>query len=306
MAQAVWSGSISFGLVNVPVRLYPATRRKDVRFHELDRVTGRRVRHQRVRYTEPDEFFAAPFAAAAPAAPAPEQPRVSRAEAPRAPEPPAEVEREQLVKGYEVAPDQYVTVTREELESLAPEKSRTIDVEQFASAADIDPIYFDASYYVVPTVEGARAFALLLDALADTKKVALGWFTLRTKRHLAAIRPHSGVMLLSTMLHADEVLAAPTAPSVDGETLTEREKNMAKLLVDTLSGPFEPDRYRDEYRERVLELIRGRTPSPLGGEVQEGWTPTQGVEDLMAALQASIEAAKAQRQDEQPKQRRAK
>ena len=306
MAQAIWTGSISFGLVNVPVRLYPATRKKDVRFHELDRVTGRRVRHQRVRF-EPSALIppltAFPvdgggegFRAALP---------LARAELPE-PSPRAQVAREELIRGFEVAPEQYITVSEDELQSLAPEATRTIDVEQFADVSEVDSIYFDSSYYVVPTVEGARAYALLLDAMTETNRLAIGWFTLRRKRHLASVRAFRGVMLLSTMLHGDEVLDAPGVPWVDGNKLSERETQMAKLLVDTLSGPFEPEQYRDEYRERVLKLIRGKTSSPLGADVQVGLASGQPtpVQDLMAALQASIQAATATRTDEDGHSRR--
>lgn len=198
----------------------------------------------------------------------------------------ADVPASDVVKGYEVAPDRYVTISRQELEALAPERTRTIDIEQFVEASVVDPIYYETSYYVVPHGDHVRSFGLLLEAMRQTGKQAISWIVLRRKRHLATLRPYRGLMLLTTMLHSDEVLSPsglePPAPS----DLTKKEREMAALLVNTLTGPFEPERYRDEYRQRLLELIEGRaassqrvvTPSPTGARV----------EDLMAALQASV------------------
>ncbi len=314
MPQAIWRGTISFGLVNVPVGLYPATRKKDVRFHELDAATGQRIRHQRVRPAESlnlpglvDESEDQPEQAPSGGWRHPEegQGQIGRAAPPETasafalPERAAtrDVAPDEVVKGFAVAPDRYVTVSRAELESLAAERSRTIDIEQFIDAPAMDPIYYETSYYVAPDPAHARSFALLLEAMRRTEKLAVCWIVLRRRRHLAALRPYGGVMLLTTMLHADEVLPhaelEPQAPA----DLTKKEREMATLLVNTLSGPFEPERYRDEYRQRLLDLIQQR--SPAEAPVSE---PTSAkVEDLMEALRASIERARRRPAKPQPK-----
>ncbi len=199
----------------------------------------------------------------------------------------------EVLKGFEVSRDRYVTVDREELEELAPERSRSIDVEQFVNATDVDPIYFDTSYYVVPRRDHERAFGLLVDAMEATKKLAIAWFVLRRKRYLAALRPHGRVMVLSTMFHADEVLPVEDLQPAAPRDLRKKEKEMAELLVNTLSGPFEPERYPDEYRKRLTALIEGRAASaaPAPQEIVTG----TGIQDLMAALQASVEQARAAR-----------
>lgn len=195
-----------------------------------------------------------------------------------------------VVKGFEVAKDRYVTVAREELEELAPERSRTIDVEQFVEAAAIDPIYYETSYYAVPDRGYERAFGLLVDTMRETKRIAIAWFVLRRKRYLAALRPHGRLMVLALMFHADEIL--PTAELEPGKPadLRKNEREMAALLINTLSGPFEPERYPDEYRQRLKTLIEGRAASarPATAESPSG----SGVNDLMAALRASVEQAR--------------
>jgi DNA end-binding protein Ku len=195
-----------------------------------------------------------------------------------------------VVKGFEVAPDRYVRVDREELEELAPERSRTIDVEQFVDASAVDPIYYDASYYAVPERDYERAFGLLVEAMRTTGKIAIAWFMLRRKRYLAALRPKGRLMVLTTMFHADEVLPAAGLEPAPPADLRKNEREMATLLINTLSGPFEPERYPDEYRRRLEALIEGRTASarPAPTEVPTG----AGVEDLMAALRASVEQAR--------------
>jgi DNA end-binding protein Ku len=211
---------------------------------------------------------------------------------------------EDVLKGFEIEPNRYVTVSEAELESLAPERSRSIDIEQFVAARELDPIYFDTSYYVLPEVDNVRSFAVLLEGMRETDRLGLSWIVLRRKRHLAALRAYQGLMVLTTLFHADEVLppAALTPPlPVD---LSEREREMAKLLIQTLSGPFEPERYRDEYRERLQGLLEERaasaaTVAPAPAEL----TPATGIEELMAALQASVERAK-QQKTQKPRRRR--
>jgi DNA end-binding protein Ku len=313
VSRAIWRGSISFGLVTIGVRLYPATRHLDVRFRELDRATGRRLRHQRVRPEGIGEDAGVrPYAAPAPPEPWPSS-RPPTAESEETPggsdresggSPPYAVQEAaeptvpagEVIKGFEFEPDRYVTVTAGELESLAPERSRTIDIEQFVAAADVDPVYFDTSYYLVPDLANVRSFAVLLEGMRETGRLGLGWIVLRRKRHLAALREHGRLMVVTTMFHADEVLPAqPLEPALPGD-LSRRERDMARLLIETLSGPFEPERYRDQYRERLLGLLEERASSQRtpAAEPEVTASPT-GIEELMAALQASVERARLQK-----------
>jgi DNA end-binding protein Ku len=268
MPRAIWSGAISFGLVNIPVKLYSAVSRKTVRFHQIDAESGGRVRQKRVG---PDGD---------------------------------EVSYEQIVKGYEIGPDRYVTITPEELESLEPEKTRTIDIEDFVDLEDIDPIFYDHPYYLAPDTGAAKAYRLLVDAMDDSGKVAIARVVLRSKEHLVAIRPRSGVLAMETMLFADEVIPPDALDelSTDGEVKTsDRELEMAKQLIDSLTADFEPEKYRDEYRERVLDMIERKAQ----GETVVIETPAEApakVPDLMAALEASIASAKGQ---SKPKAKRA-
>ena len=298
MANAVWTGSLSLGLVVVPVRLYPAIHKKTVRFHELDQG-GRRVRHVRVPEPEVDfqpddgswQRWSEPVSR-----PEPEPERPSPMSEPPSPA----IAFEEIHKGFEVAPGQYVSMTRDEVAALAPERSRVIDVEQFVDVSAVDPIYFESRYYVVPDREWSSPFRVLRQAMAGADRMAIAWFTLRSRRYLSAVRAFGDVMLLTTMVHADEVLDADFwIPDAD-TTPTDKELNMARLLIDTLSGPFEPERYPDEHRQRLLQAIEEKTPSTAMATTPP--SPTR-VLDLMAALEASVKAAKAARgeQDRQTK-----
>ena len=213
MPRAIWSGAISFGLVNIPVKLYSAVSRKTVRFHQIDAESGARVRQKRVGADG------------------------------------EEVAYEQIVKGYEIGPDRYVTITPEELESLEPQKTRTIDIEDFVDLEDIDPIFYDHPYYLAPDTGAAKAYRLLVDAMEDSGKVANARVVLRSKEHLVAIRPRAGVLAMETMLFADAVISPDALDELsgDGEVETsERELAMAKQLIESLTSEFEPDKYRDE------------------------------------------------------------
>jgi DNA end-binding protein Ku len=259
MPRAIWSGAISFGLVNIPVKLYSAVSRKTVRFHQIDSESGQRIQQRRVNPSSGDE-----------------------------------VAFESIVKGYEIGPDRYVTITPEELDALAPEKTRTIDIEDFVDLDQIDPIYYDHPYYLVPDTGAGKAYRLLLDAMEKAAKVAIARVVLRSKEHLVAIRPRDGVLALETMLFADEVISPDTLDEVpaDGDSKTsKRELDMAEQLIASLSSEFEPDKYRDEYRERVLDLIERKAQ---GEQIVIEAPPEQPkqVPDLMAALEASIAAAK--------------
>ena len=312
MANAVWTGSLSLGMVVVPVRLYPAIRKKAVQFHELDR-SGRRVRHVRVSEPDPEPQVAWELPKLHSPTRIPDSaPRIEPATRPLADGPtrqspileaPApEVSYQEIRKGYEVAPGEYVSMTREEVMTLAPERSRVIDVQQFVDVTAVDPIYFESRYYVVPDREWASPFRLLHRALSDANRMAIGWVTLRSRRYVSAVRPYKDLMLLTTMVHADEIAPADFWIPAAVEP-SEKELKMARLLVDTLTGPYEPERYPDEHRQRLLEAIEAKTPTaavPLNGP-----SPTK-VLDLMAALEASVKAAKAARaqEEKQTKSRR--
>jgi len=262
MARAIWSGSISFGLLNVPVKLYSAVSKQTIRFKELRESDGSRVRHKRVAEADGKE-----------------------------------VSYDDIVKGYEFAPDQYVTITREELSELDPKKTRAIEIQDFVDLDDIDPIYFEQPYYLGPDKGAAKAYALLTKAMTDSRKVAIARFVLRNKEHLAAIRPMDGVLTMATMRFHDEV----TAPEdLDGDLFTEekpgkpdkRELEMAKQLIESLSTDFEAGRYEDQYREELLAMLERKAE---GKEVvaapSEEPEPTKAP-DLMAALEESLSAVR--------------
>jgi len=292
MPTALWTGSLSFGLVVIPVRLYPAVRKKTVRFHEIDRG-GHRIRHVRVADPEPELDYE-PRQAAAPSF------QWTPSQAPDLP-PAAEVPYEEIRKGFEIAPGQFVSLSREEVQALAPERSRSIDVEQFVETSAVDPIYYESRYYVAPDRGAVTAFQLLRNAMVEADRMAIAWVTLRQRRHLAAIRPYGEeVMLLTTMVHADEVLPAEFWMPESGAPPSEKELKMARMLIDALAGPFEPQRFTDEHRERVLKAIEQKKPieSPAAAP-----SPTR-VLDLMAALEASVKAAKAARAKEDRQQTR--
>jgi len=259
MARAIWSGAISFGLVNIPVKLFSAVSKKTVRFHQIDAESGGRVRQKRVG---PDG---------------------------------EEIPYEQIIKGYEIGPDRYVTLTPEELDSLSPEKTRTIDIEEFVDLEQIDPIYYDHPYYLAPDKGAAKAYKLLLDAMEEADKVAIARVVIRSKENLVALRSYRGAITMETMLFPDEVTQPDSLEelaAVDGEVkTTKRELDMAKQLIESLSGDFDPSGYRDEYRERVLDLIERKA----AGEtitIEEPAAEKKEVPDLMAALEASISASK--------------
>jgi DNA end-binding protein Ku len=260
MARAIWSGAISFGLVNIPVKLFSAVSKKTVRFHQIDAESGGRVRQKRVG---PDG---------------------------------EEIPYEQIIKGYEIGPDRYVTLTPEELDSLSPEKTRTIDIEDFVDLDEIDPIYYDHPYYLAPDTGAAKAYQLLVDAMEDAGKVAIARVVIRSKENLVAIRPRDGVLAMETMLFADEVVPTDSLDEMTTDTAvktSDRELTMARQLIDSLSSDFEPEKYHDEYRERVLDLIERKAQ----GEtivIEEPTKEPEQVPDLMAALEASIAGAKGQ------------
>jgi len=257
MARAIWSGAISFGLVNVPVKLYSATSPKTVRFHQLSGKTGARIKQKRVDPTTDEE-----------------------------------VAYEDIVKGYEITPDRYVRIEPEELDALDPKATKTVDIEEFVDLAEIDPIYYDHSYYLAPTGGGAKAYRLLLDAMREAGKIGIGRVVLRSKQQLCALRPTGEVLTLTTMLFGDEVLSPERIDELDGVEQAEasqRELTMAQQLIDSLSAEWDPAKFHDEYRERVLDLIERKA---AGEEiaVQPQVEEPAAAPDLMAALEASLAA----------------
>ena len=303
MSQAVWTGSITFGLVNIPVKLYPATEPKDVRFHLYDRRSGKRIHYERItRDEEPPVFQPEPEARYAEPEPrygAPDEGPASRDEEDEAPtvryEPPpsAHVEAGDVVRGIELPTGDLVTVSDDELVSIAPERSRTIAIEEFVELSEIDPVFFEKSYHVAP-VRGAGAekpYALLLRAMQEADMVGIGRFVLRTKPHLVAIRSLGNAIGLETLFFGDEVRSpADLVSGVTGLSLSEREVKMARQLISALATEWVPEKHADLYREELLDFLRSK-PASAPAELVEA-ARVGGVEDLMDILRASVEAAK--------------
>src|SRR3954449_417264 len=260
MPRSIWSGAISFGLVNVPVKLYSAVSRKTVRFHQLNRDTGNRISQRRVD-----------------------------------PHSGEEVAYDDIVKGYELTKDHYVVITPEELDALDPERTRTIDIEDFVDLDEIDPVYYDHPYYLVPDKGATKAYGLLLGAMKESGKVAIARVVIRSKEQLVAIRPGEGdVLMMETMLFHDEVVPShdlDDLPEAKDLKASDRELKMAQQLIDSLSSEFDPSRYRDEYRDKVLELIERKASGEEIAVQPEAPQPAR-VPDLMAALEASLAAVK--------------
>ncbi len=259
MPRAIWSGAISFGLVSVPVKLFSAVSRKTVRFNQLDSETNSRVKQKRVN-AEGDE-----------------------------------VPYEQIVKGYEVAKDSYVIVTDDELASLAPKASRMIDITDFVSEEEIDPVFYDSAYYLVPDELARKSYALLTKALDESGRVAIASFVMRTKQYLVAIRPSQGTLMMSTMVYADEVVPVVDVPGLEeleDIEITDAEMAMAGQLIDSLTTDFEPERYQDGYREQVLDLLEAKAAGEARPVEAPAAADDAAVIDLLAALEASVSAAK--------------
>jgi len=256
MARSIWSGAISFGLVNVPVKLYSAVSRKSVRFHQLHDKDGVRIQQKRVCPADGEE-----------------------------------VAYENIVKGYEISPDRYVVIEPEELEALDPKRTRAIEIQEFVDLDEIDPIYFDHPYYLAPDTGAAKAYRLLLEAMQETKKVAIARVVIRQKENLVAIRASGNVLAMATMVFHDEVVPPDTIDELpdDEAEVSDREVQMAQQLIESLTADFEPQKYHDEYRERVLELIEAKAAGETIS-VQPPEEPAK-VPDLMAALEQSLAAA---------------
>jgi DNA end-binding protein Ku len=256
MPRAIWSGAISFGLLNVPVKLYSAVSKQTVRFRELREEDGSRIKHKRVAEEDGEE-----------------------------------VPYDKIVKGYEITPDNYVIMSRDELSEIDPEKTRAIEIKDFVDLDDIDPIYFEHPYYLGPDKGAERAYALLVQAMEEQRKVAIARFVLRNKEHLAAIRPMGDALTMATMRFHDEVVSPGDLEEVlpeKQEKIEKRELDMAKQLIDSLSTDFEPDRYEDEYRDKLLALIERKAQGEdIVSAPAEEPKPTKAP-DLMAALEESL------------------
>jgi DNA end-binding protein Ku len=258
----MWSGAISFGLVNIPIKMFTAVSRKSVSFNQIDTRTGSRIQYRKVSAADGEE-----------------------------------VASEQIAKGYQLSSGEYVLVGDDELAALDPEATRTIDIEQFVDLEEIDPIYYDSPYYIAPDKAARKPYALLTRAMEEEGKVALARFVMRSKQYLAALRPKDGVLVMSTMVYADEVNDPKELGEFDDVAevdVSDRELRMASQLVESLTEPFEPERFEDTYRNQVLELIERKA---AGEELVARPTPVaeEKVVDLMAALEASVREAKESR-----------
>jgi DNA end-binding protein Ku len=253
VARAIWSGSITFGLVNVPVKMFTAVRDRGVHFHMLSDDGSCRLRRKLV-----------------------------------CPETGKEYDFNQTARGFEIAPDQYVIVTDEEINSLKPEAGRTIDITDFVDLASIDPLYYSRPYYLAPDERGGKAYHLLHEAMTRSAKVGIATFVMRQKQYLAALRPMREILCLEVMNYADEIVPLDDIPGVQraGEA-DKRELSVAQRLIDALSGEFEPEKYRDDYREQLVQLIEKKA---AGEEVvlQPAREEPARIADLMEALEASL------------------
>jgi DNA end-binding protein Ku len=313
--MAVWTGTLSFGLVSIPVRLYPATSPKDVRFHLVDPETGKRVRYKRV--VEMDAVGSEPSLSLSEATDPATVDRPEEAPVDRPDEAPVErpteaapsrqeveVDYDRLVRGYEVDKGRFVTFRPDELEQARPERSRSIDIEDFVDLASIDPVYFEKSYYLAPQMTGEKPYVLLLRAMKRAGLVGIGRFVLRTKPHLVAIRPLDDVLGLETLYFADEVRPADSLVSgLRSIRVGKAELELAGQLIEALKTEWVSERYADEYREELLRMISERTPTEEPA-VEEAGTSSANLERLMAALKASVEAAKKSQASKKRSQRR--
>jgi len=270
MARAIWSGAINFGLVSVPVKMHTAVKKKDIAFHQIDEKTGARIRNKRVSE------------------------KTGR-----------EVPYEQIAKGYDVGDDEYVVIEPQELEKLDPEATHTIDIEDFVELEQIDPIYYQQTYFLAPDTGGDKAYTLLHKAMTDAGMVAIGHVVIRTKQYLATIRPYDKALALETMYYPDEIVSLSQIPSLPkGQRVGDRELKMAKQLIDSLVTEFDPDKYHDEYRKRVEQLIKKKAKGQTI-TIEETTKETPKVVDLIEALKASVEKGGSSKAKRRPAKRRA-
>ena len=255
----MWSGVVSFGLVSIPVKLYTAVSKKNVKFNQIDSETNSRVKQKRVN-SDGDE-----------------------------------VPYERIVKGYEIAKDSYVILNDEDISSVSPKASRTIDISAFVLAEDIDPIFYDSAYHLVPDEIARKPYSLLLKAMEESNRIAIAKVVMRTKQYLVALRPRDGHMMMSTMVYEDELVHATELPGVDeleDFEPSDAELTMANQLIDSLSADFDHGLYVDSYREQLIEMIEKKAAGELQVVSSSDDEEESSVVDLMAALEASVKAAK--------------
>jgi DNA end-binding protein Ku len=258
MQRPIWKGSISFGLVNIPVKLYNAVKKKTINFHQLRAVDGCRVRLKKVCAADGKEVTA-----------------------------------ENVVKGFEMAPDRYVLITDEELQTLYPKANRSIDIQDFVEPSQIDSGYFDQPYYLVPDTGAAKTYALLLSAMRESGKIAMARLIMRNKEYLTALRPTGQMISLSTMYYADELVSADELTELpsDEPELTKRELAMAEQLIESLAADFAPQKYHNEYHRRVMDMLERKAAGQETG-VSVKTAERAQVIDLTAALEASLAAVR--------------
>jgi DNA end-binding protein Ku len=254
MARAIWSGSIGFGMVSIPVKLFGATESKDISFHLLHSTCGTRLKQLRWCPTHEQE-----------------------------------VPWSETVRGYEYAKDQYVTLADEDFEKLPLPSKHTIELTAFVKEDEIDPVFYEKSYHLAPEERGEKAYALLIRTLEKKGLTAIATITIRKKEQLCALRPMNGALMLETLFYPDEIRARPEM-DLDKVKITERELEMAFALIDLLRKPFDPEEYKDHYREALTQVIDAKLE---GREVVESPAPKESkVIDLADALRRSVEAAK--------------
>lgn len=257
MPRALWKGAINFGLIHIPVKMYKATSAKDIRFRELHAEDASPLKQKKVCAFDGEE-----------------------------------VPREEVVKGYEIAPDRFVIIQKEELEALQASEPHTITIENFVELEQVDPLYFENSYYVVPEKGAAKAYSLLLAAMEEAGKAAIARVVLRQKQHLCLLRPSGQAIAMSTLYYADEVVSQEKLEGLPEDVKPEpRELTMARQLIESLTEEFRPERYRDTYRDKVLAMIEAKAQGQQW-RAPEPQKEAATVIDLVSALQASLDAAK--------------
>lgn len=258
MARAVWSGSISFGLVNVPVQMFAATRPKDISFSLLRKSDHAHIQYKKVSATDGKE-----------------------------------VPAQEIVKGYEIEPDKFVTLSEEELASLQPERSRNIAIEKFVDMKALECLYFDRTYFLGPEKNAEKAYALLNEAMKETKKVAIAKIVMNHKEHMVALRPQNNTIALYTLYYADEVSSPDEVENLPDKKALPNKKEMAiaAQLIDAISGPFDLAEYRDERREKIVELAEKKAAGKTIETSPPVMKAAKNVVDLMGALKASLEAS---------------
>lgn len=258
--RSMWKGSISFGLVNIPVRMYTATQEKQLRFNQLHNLCQTPIKYEKVC------------------------PHCAR-----------KVEEEEIVRGYEYEKGQYVVLTNEELENFRQRSSGMVDILRFVDLKEIDPVYFNKTYYLEPSDTGGKAYLLLKEALASSKRIAVAQITIRSKSSLAIIRTYQNVLALETIFYPDEIRASERLDTRTSVPVSEKELEMAISLIDSLTEPFQPEHYTDERRREMLQLIEEK----IAGKDILTARPIDEKEpaiDLLAALEASLQEASLQKE----------